>query len=129
MVTAVENKERLYLGLCVLFQLLILAGMNYLAYQPYGQVMRALQVRGFIKPGDRPTLAQVLMYFVKLPYTTLVSITNGSCCSCSSKVAALAEEIQDGDNRHTTSRGGGGDESTLPLTPPGHKTSATAMLT
>jgi len=48
----IEDKQRLFVVLAVLAQLLILTVMNYLAYQPYSQLMKALQTRGFVKAGE-----------------------------------------------------------------------------
>jgi len=42
-----EDKQRLFVVVAVVAQLLILAIMNYLTYRPYDQLMRALQVGYF----------------------------------------------------------------------------------
>jgi len=54
-----QDKQTLYVALIVVCQLLILCIMNYLTYLPYAQLMNALQVRGFVKPGDKPTFGKV----------------------------------------------------------------------
>ena len=64
----IEDKQTLFVVLAVVAQLVILLTMNYTTYQPYAQLMKALQVRGFVKPGDRPTFGKVIrVYFYHKP--------------------------------------------------------------
>ena len=64
----IEDKQTLFVVLAVVAQLVILLTMNYTTYQPYAQLMKALQVRGFVKPGDRPTFGKVIrVYFYYKP--------------------------------------------------------------
>jgi len=59
------HRQTLYIVLIIICQVVILVIMNYLTYYPYGQLMKALQSRGFIKPGDKPTLRMVMIYYAQ----------------------------------------------------------------
>ena len=64
----IENRQTLYLVLCILVQLLVLDFMNYSTYYPYHQLMKSLQSRGFVKQGRRPTFAKVVRFvFIEGP--------------------------------------------------------------
>jgi len=74
---SIERKQSIYIWLCLVLQLIALLIVCATSYGPLASLLVALESRGFLKKGDRPTLIKVIKVYVIEPVLDFVRDPRG----------------------------------------------------